>query len=195
MVLDGYASGPGATNRATALALTKVGGAASVVLVEGISDQIAVETAALHLGRDLGAERIVVLPIGGAHAIRRVATELGDRVRLAGLCDLAEEEIFRRGLAAGHPLEVCIADLEDELLRAVGTEQAEALFAAQGDLGAFRSLQSQPAWRGREPHAQMRRFLGSGSRRKSRYAQLLVAAACDRDALPRPLAALLARLS
>jgi len=39
--------------------------------------------------------------------------------------------------------------------------------------------------------AQMRRFLGSGSRRKLRYAQLLVEAAVGRDTLPRPLDALL----
>jgi hypothetical protein len=52
-------------------------------------------------------------------------------------------------------------------------------------------LQTQPAWRGRDPAAQMRRFLGSGSRRKLRYARLLVEAAVGRDALPRPLGALL----
>ena len=192
MVLDGYARGPDATVRATALARAKIGGAAAVVLVEGISDQIAVEAAAAHLGRDLAAERVVVLPIGGAHAIRRVVAELGGRVPLAGLCDLAEEAMFRNALAGAHPLQVCVADLEDELLRAVGAEEAEALFAAQGDLGAFRSLRSQPAWRGRPVQAQMRRFLGSGASRKSRYARLLVETAIARDALPRPLAAVLA---
>jgi hypothetical protein len=71
----------------------------------------------------------------------------------------------------------------------------QALFASQGDLGSFRSLQSQPAWRGREPEAQMRRFLGSGSHRKLRYARLLTEAALDRDALPRPLDDLLAARS
>ncbi|MEO3780086.1 TOPRIM nucleotidyl transferase/hydrolase domain-containing protein [Micromonospora sp. B11E3] len=178
----------------------------AVVLVEGISDQIAVETAAVCRGRDLDAERVVVVPIGGAHAIGRFLTGLGPlrtQVRLVGLCDLREAELFRRGLAtdAGPPrtrthLEhlgcyVCVDDLEDELLRAVGTAEVEALFDSQGDLGSFRSLQSQPAWRGRQPEAQMRRFLGSGSRRKLRYARLLVEAAAGRDALPGPLDALL----
>jgi hypothetical protein len=37
----------------------------------------------------------------------------------------------------------------------------------------------------------MRRFLGSGARRKLRYARLLVEAAVDLDRLPRPLDALL----
>jgi hypothetical protein len=150
------------------------------------------------------------MPMGGAHAIGRFLTmlgPLGTRVRLAGLCDLHEQEIFRRALVAaqvGSPrthtdmehlgFYVCVNDLEDELIRAVGTAGVEAVFDSQGDLGSFRSLQSQPAWRGREPEAQMRRFLGSGSRRKLRYARLLVDAAVSRDALPRPLDTLLAAI-
>ncbi len=80
---------------------------------------------------------------------------------------------------------VCVNDLEDELIRAVGTAGVEELFDSQGDLGSFRSLQSQPAWRGREPEAQMRRFLGSGSRRKLRYARLLVEEAAGTPCLVR----------
>jgi len=205
--LDGYVSGPAAPIRATARALGKVDSAVAVVLVEGISDQIALETAAVCRGRDLEAERVVIVPIGGAHAIGRFLTRLGPlrtRARLVGLCDLHEAEIFRRGLVTanvGSPrtqadLEdvgfyVCVDDLEDELIRAVGGEGVEALLGSQGDLGSFRSLQSQPAWRGREAEVQMRRFLGSGSRRKLRYARLLAEAAVARDALPRPLDALL----
>jgi hypothetical protein len=45
--LDGYVSGPAASTRATARALAKVDNAVAVVLVEGISDQIAMETAAV----------------------------------------------------------------------------------------------------------------------------------------------------
>jgi hypothetical protein len=206
--LEGYVSGHAAPVRATALALAKLDTAATVVLVEGISDQIALETAAAGRGRDLEAERIVIVPIGGAHAIGRFMTRLGPLgpgVRLAGLCDLREEELFRRGLVAariGAPrtradLErlgfyVCVDDLEDELIRAVGPAGVEELFDSQGDLGSFRSLRSQPAWRDRDLDAQLRRFLSSGSRRKLRYARLLVEAALARDALPRPLDALLA---
>lgn len=205
--LDGYVSGPDAPIHATARALAKADDAAVVVLVEGISDQIALETAARGRGRDLAAERVVIVPIGGAQAIGRFLTRWGPPgtgVRLAGLCDLHEEEVFRRGLVAAHVgsphlradmeqlgFYVCVSDLEDELIRAVGTAGVEALFDSQGDLGAFRSLQNQPAWLGREPAAQLRRFLGSRSRRKLRYARLLVEAAADRGALPRPLDALL----
>ena len=53
-------------------------------------------------------------------------------------------------------------------------------------------MQGHPAWRGREPEAQMRRFLSSGSRRKLRYARLLVEASAD--ALPRPLDGLLSAI-
>ncbi len=206
--LGGYANGPDAPVRATALALAKVDGAAGVVLVEGISDQIAVETAAAAVGRDLAAERVVVVPVGGAQAIGRYLTRfgpLGAGLRLAGLCDLCEEAVVRRGLVsarvgapetrgdlAGLGFFVCVDDLEDELIRALGTAAVESLFEAQGDLGAFRSMRGQPAWRDREPGAQMRRFLGSGARRKLYYARVLVAAAVDRQVLPCPLAALLA---
>lgn len=205
--LDGHPGGPAATTRATALALAKVDGAVAAVLVEGISDQIALETAAVRRGRDLEAERVVIVPIGGAHAIGHFLTRFGPmptRVRLAGLCDLAEEEVFRRGLVAagvGSPrtrsdmerlgFYVCVDDLEDELIRAVGTAGVEALFESQGDLRSFRSFQSQLAWRGRDPEAQMYRFVRSSSRRNLRYARLMVDAAVARDALPRPLGALL----
>jgi hypothetical protein len=205
--LAGYDSGPDATIRATARALAKVDNAVAVVLVEGISDQIAVETAAVGRGRDLEAERVVIVPIGGAHAIGRFLTRLGPlgtRRRLAGLCDLREEEIFRRALVAAHVgsprtrtdmehlgFYVCVNDLEDELIRAVGAAGVEALFDSQADLRSFRSFQSQPAWRGRQPEAQIYRFVRSSSVRNLRYARLLVEAAVGQDALPRPLDALL----
>jgi hypothetical protein len=204
---DDGVSGPAATTRATARALAKADGAVAVVLVEGISDQIALETAAVGLGRDLDREQVVVVPMGGAHAIGRFLTRWGPPgtgVRLSGLCDLGEAEVVRRALVAarlGSPrtrtdmehlgFHVCVDDLEDELIRAVGLSAVAALLDAHGDLGSFRSLQDQPARRGREPEQQMRRFLGSGARRKLRYARLLVEAAVDRGTLPRPLDALL----
>ena len=41
----------------------------AVVLVEGISDQRALTTLATRRGRDLEAEGVSVVPIGGAHAV------------------------------------------------------------------------------------------------------------------------------
>src|SRR5258706_6043737 len=62
---------------------------------------------------------------------------------------------------------VCVEDLEDELIRAIGTAQVEAVIGSQGDLGSFRSLQRQSQWRGQPTGAQLRRFPGSGAPRKS----------------------------
>jgi Overcoming lysogenization defect protein-like, TOPRIM domain len=205
-LLEGYVHGPAAATEATARALAKVAAAEAVVLVEGISDQIAVETLAARRGRDLGAERVVVLPIGGAHAITRYLTQFGPAgagLRLAGLCDVGEENVVRRGLASagmGSPgtradmerlgFYVCVEDLEDELIRAIGAARVEAFIDSQGDLGSFRSLQRQPEWRSQPAGAQLRRFLGSGARRKLRYARLL-AGSVDLERLPHPLEAVL----
>jgi hypothetical protein len=69
MRFDGHLGDNAASIRATVDPLAKVESAVAVVLVEGISDQIALETAAVGRGRDLDAERVVIVPIGGAHAI------------------------------------------------------------------------------------------------------------------------------
>jgi Overcoming lysogenization defect protein-like, TOPRIM domain len=206
-VLEGYVSGPAAATEATVLALAKLTDARAAVLVEGISDQIALETLAARGGLDLTAERVVILPIGGANAITRYLTRLGPGgadLILVGLCDVREEAVFRRAIAHSRiaspqtraDLErlgfyVCVDDLEDELIRANGTSTVETIFDSQGDLGSFRSLQRQPQWRGQPADAQLRRFLSSGSRRKLRYARLLVES-LDLDRQPRPLVAVLA---
>jgi hypothetical protein len=206
-LLAGYVSGPAAATEATAAALAKTADARAVVLVEGISDQIALETLAVRRGRDLRAEGVVVLPVGGVHAVTRFLRQFGPEgagARLAGLCDAGEENILRRGLAAasvGSPrtradmermgFHVCVEDLEDELIRAVGAARVMELLDAQGDHHSFRAMRRQPAWRDRKTEAQLRRFLGAGSRRKLRYARLLVEAA-DLGGMPHPLDAVLA---
>ena len=181
----------------------------AVVLVEGISDQVAVETLAQRRGRSLPAEGVSVVPIGGAQAIGGFLERFGPQglgVRLAGLCDAGEERDFRRGLeraGLGSDLTraemealgfyVCVADLEDELIRALGVAAVEEVVDAQGELGSFRTLQKQPAWRGRPSEEQLRRFMGSGGRRKIRYARLLVDA-LDLTQVPRPLDLVLAQV-
>ena len=183
--------------------------ARAVVLVEGISDQCALEALAERRGRDLAAEGVAIVPIGGAQAIGRFLGRFGPEgldLRLAGLYDAAEEGDFRRGLerAGFGPgltraemealgFHVCVADLEDELIRALGPEAVEAVVDAHGDLGPFRTLQKQPAWQGRPADEQLRRFMGSGGRRKIRYARFLVEA-LDLDRVPRPLDLLLAHV-
>jgi hypothetical protein len=179
----------------------------TVVLVEGFSDQVALATLAERHGRNLDAEGVAVVPMGGAQAIGGFLSLYGPEgldVRLAGLCDAGEEGVFSRGLErAGlgsnltrDDLErlgffVCVADLEEELIRALGAEAVQRVAEEQGDLGPFRTLQKQPEWRGRPVEEQLRRWLGSGGRRKIRYARLLVEA-LDPSEVPRPLDRLLA---
>jgi len=174
----------------------------AVVLVEGISDQRALEALAERRGRNLDAEGVSILPIGGAQSIGTFLSEFGPQgldLTLAGLCDAGEETDFRRGLeraGLGANLTradmeslgfyVCDADLEDELIRALGVDSVQRVVDAQGDLGSFRTLQKQPAWQGRPAEEQLRRFMGSGGGRKIRYARLLVEA-LDLTQVPRPL--------
>lgn len=182
----------------------------AVVLVEGTSDQVALETLAERQGRDLAGEEVAIVPIGGAQAIGSFLERFGPQgldVRLAGLCDAGEERDFRRGLeraGLGSDLTrdglealgfyVCEADLEGELIRALGADTVEQIADARGELGSFRTLQKQPAWRGRPPEEQLRRWLGSGGRRKIRYARLLVEA-LQPGQVPRPLDLVLAHLT
>jgi hypothetical protein len=186
-----------------------LGSARAVVLVEGISDQRALEALAARRGRNLDAEGISIVPMGGAQAIGSFLDRFGPQgldVRLAGLCDAAEEGDFRRGLeraGLGSGLTrtdverlgfyVCVADLEDELIRSVGAAAVEQIIEAQGDLGSFRTLQKQPAWQGRTVEEQLWRFMGSGGRRKIRYARFLVDA-LDLARVPRPLDRVLAHV-
>ena len=183
--------------------------ARSIVLVEGISDRYALEALAARRGRNLEAEGVTIVPMGGAQAIGGFLDLYGPRgldARLAGLCDEAEERDFRRGLERagfGSSLTradmerlgfyVCVADLEDELIRALGARAVEQVVEAQGELGSFRTLQKQPAWRGRPTEDQLRRFMGSGGRRKIRYARVLVEA-LDPAQVPRPLDGVLAHV-
>jgi hypothetical protein len=189
---------------------TVVPPARAVVLVEGLSDQLALETLAERRGVDLEAQGVGVVPMGGAQAIGRFLNRFGPRgldLRLAGLCDAREEKDFRRELeraGLGSNLTptalerlgfyVCVEDLEDELIRSLGVESVLRVVESQGDLGAFRTLQKQPEWRGRPPEQQLRRFMGSGGSRKIRYARLLVETV-DLQRVPRPLDRVLARVT
>ena len=87
---------------------------------------------------------------------------------------------------------MCDADLEDELIRALGAPAVERLLAVQGELESFRRFQDQPAHRAREGHAQLRRFMGTRARRKIRYGALLTNA-LDLRCVPRALDAVLAQ--
>jgi hypothetical protein len=183
--------------------------ARTVVLVEGMSDKLAVRALAERRGRDLDAEGVAVLAMGGSKSIRQFLDVFGPRgigLRVAGLCDAGEQRDFQRGLEragfgsnlASSDLEtlgfhVCVADLEDELIRAVGVDAVEKVLASRGELAALRTFQRQPPWAGRSREEQLRRFLGTHSGRKIECAPLLVHA-LDLDRVPLPLDRLLSHV-
>jgi hypothetical protein len=184
-------------------------GVTAVLLVEGVSDQVALTRLAERGGRRLEDEGVAVVPMGGATNIARFLRHFGPDgldLRLAGLCDVGEQHHFCRALERagfGRSLSpaamemlgffVSVVDLEDELIRAVGVEGVEAIIAQQGELGSFRLMQRQPAQRGRPVQDQIRRFIGGRSGLKSRYARLLVDA-LEPGHAPRSLAGALAHV-
>jgi len=180
----------------------------TLVLVEGDSDAVAVRALADLTGCDLGLHRIQIWSAGGVTNFSRV---LADFVRthpsadFCGMYDVADEWHVRRALAnAAIPIAAhessesfgffaCVADLEDELIRALGAEAVERVLDAQGELNSFRRFQAMPQHRREPVHHQLRRFLGTRATRKIRSAQRLVEA-LDLARLPHPLVQLAARL-
>jgi hypothetical protein len=177
----------------------------AVILVEGLSDRLALEALAAGRGRDLRAEGVSVLDVGGAKNMGAFLDRFGPRgshLAVAGMFDAAEMPDVRRGLErAGFgpdpgaaDLErlgfyACVEDLEDELIRAIGAVGVLTIVGARGELGPFRTLQKQPEWRDRPIEQQLRRFLGN-SNRKIGYAAAMVDA-LDGSNVPRPLAAVI----
>jgi hypothetical protein len=182
--------------------------ATALVLVEGMSDKVALETLAGRRRRDLGADGISIVAIGGAQALGSVLRRVRDGrrdVRLAGLCDAREERGVQRALeraGLGSALTrqtmeelgfyVCEPDLEGELIRSLGAANVEAVLESGGNLASFRTFQKQPQWHDRPAEAQLRRFFGS-SAGKIKYGRLLVEA-LDLDRMPRPLDRVLAHV-
>ena len=177
------------------------------MLVEGRSDQRALEALAARRGRDLAAERISIVPIGGAQAIGRYLARFGphgSNVKLAGLCDAAEEGDFRRALErAGLGANLTRAGMEEldsscawktssTSSSPAGAAAVEGVIAAEGELGSFRTFQKQPAKRALPYEEQLWRFMWN---RKARDAPLLVTAALDLGRVPRPLDGVLAHVT
>ncbi|WP_329157191.1 ATP-dependent endonuclease [Streptomyces sp. NBC_01717] len=168
-------------------------GLRTAVLLEGPSDLEAVETLAARSGRDLAAEGVCVVPMGGAMSVGRYAGLLGPPgldLRLTGLCDEREQRFYAQGLerarAPHRGFFVCVADLEDELIRALGTSRVEEIIRDEGDLRAWQTFLRQPAQDGRPRQQQLRRFLGTKKGRKIRYGRLLVET-LDLGQVPAPL--------
>jgi hypothetical protein len=180
----------------------------TLVLVEGESDAAAVRALADLVRFDLGLHQVQICSAAGVTNFSRV---LANFVRthpgadFCGMYDVADERHVRRALAnaavpvaADESLEsfgffACVADLEDELIRALGAATVERVLEAQDELNSFRRFQAMPQHRGEATHRQLRRFLGTRATRKIRSARRLVEA-LDLARLPRPLAQLAVRL-
>lgn len=169
----------------------------AVVLVEGESDKAALTELARRRG--LSLDGVAILAMGGATNLGHYLARYGPAgmdLRLAGLCDVGEVPFFRHSLRraglgadlsadamAELGFHVCDRDLEDELIRALGTDVVEQLIRDQGDGWQLQTLRQQPAQRGRSTHDHLHRFMGVRSGRKVHYAGLL-ASALDLDRVP-----------
>ena len=137
-------------------------------------------------GRTL--EGVAIQVLGGATKVEAQVSRyraLNDRTAMVGLCDANEAPLFH-GCEGLDEVEVCDANLEDELLRAVGLDRMVDFISSQGELAAFETFQKQPPWRDRPLQPQLMRFWGTRARRKTRYAEELVSWISD-ERMPTPL--------
>ncbi len=177
---------------------------ATVVLLEGPSDVAAVRAVAAAYGVTEGAHRYRLVDMGGVTNIRRhlEAFRAGSvPVRVIGMCDAGEAQFFARALRvrtdglgndaepAERAFSVCDADLEDELIRALGAERVMGVLCSLGLEGRLATFRRQPAWRGRPLHDQLHRFAGVASGRKT-----LLAGALAEELAPSEVPAPLRRL-
>ena len=160
-----------------------------LVLVEGESDRRALEVLAARRGVDLAVVGVEVVAMQGITNLRRHLADLGPDDQVTGLYDAAEGGFVGRVLATTRPTArffACEADLEDELVRALGHAAVIDAIEAAGDLASYHSLRQQPFHRYRPETEVLRRFMGTTSGRKLRYAGLLVTA-LRHDRVPQPL--------
>ncbi len=157
------------------------------MLVEGESDRRALEVLARRL--DVRLPRPIVL-----HGITNLRAELARGTGpYAVLHDHREAPWVDRVVrASGRAVAtyVCDADLEDELIRAVGVPGVLAEVDARHERTAYERMAQQVAQRDRTDHERLHRWLGARSGHKLTYAGLL-AEAVDLDAAPAPLVGLL----
>ena len=171
------------------------------LIVEGDSDAAAVRALADRVGRDLEADGVTITVAHGVTNYPKLVEQVRRRhptARIVGLYDEAEEHHVRRALglpetgrAGRSEVEAagffaCVSDLEDELIRALGTQTVEAVLADHDELRSFRRFQEQPQHRDGATSQQLRRFMGTRATRKVRYGRFLVEA-LDLARTPPPL--------
>jgi hypothetical protein len=180
----------------------------TVVLLEGSSDVAAVRAVAALYGVTATTHRYQFIDMGGVTNIHRhlVAFRTASvPVRVIGMCDAGEAKYFVRALQvigcdlqheadlAEYGFSVCDADLEDELIRALGPERVVSALDRLGLRARLATFQRQPAWRDRPLHEQLHRFAGVASGRKTLLAGAF-AGELARSEVPAPLRHLVAAI-
>ncbi len=178
----------------------------SVALLEGRSDVAAVTSVARILGVDL--HDVILVNLQGVTNIRRALVQIhaqSPAVHVVGLCDVGEVRFVHRALEAiGRPVRdvtdlpaygffVCRRDLEEELIRALGTARTIDVIEGLGLGATLTGLRRQRAWQDRPVEEQLHRFCGVASGRKELLAGELAAALAP-DQVPEPLRLLLERI-
>lgn len=198
--------------------MVAVGGPPTLVLLEGPSDVAALETVLARHGdgvvRDPTTGRRTAYRLVDMGGVTNIAAHLRAARRtdptapapvVLGLCDEREAWVVVRALRdvgrqvedvaglAEHGFSVCHRDLEEELIRALGAERCLELLRSLGLDHRFRTFSAQRAWAGRPVEERLHRFCGVASGRKVRLAGAM-AGALPPDAVPAPIARLVARL-
>ena len=196
---DVVAARPTGLNSADAAALSRYSTpetaeaffARKVILVEGVADRLALLTLARRQNRNLDSEQTSVVALHGAGTIGSFLRLLGPnglKLKLAGLCDEDKEsdwikKLEQNGFGSGLTRStlaslgffVSVRDLEDELVRALGSAEVEKVVDAQGETATLSTFAGQPDKKGKPLDEVLRLFLQSRDR-KVRYAPLLVEA-------------------
>lgn len=178
-----------------------------VVLLEGVSDIAALTAVAATRG--IALDHVQLVDLGGVTNVRRELSELRHGsvdLEILGMCDAPEVRFVEQALneigcsvrdasdLSSYGFFICHADLEEELIRALGTERAMAVVEDLRLDAKLATLRQQPAWQDRPLAEQLHRFCGVASGRKELLAGAL-AAALEPDEVPAPLHGLIDRIA
>lgn len=163
--------------------------ARSVILVEGASDKLALQALAEKMATNLDSKGVSIIELDGANTLGtflKLVGKTGFDLPIQGLCDADKVSDWCDYLQdAGHgtpatraDLEalgfyVADRDLEDELIRSLGSARVKAAIKSEGDESAWITFQKQPTQKSLPESEQLRSFIKKGNR-KVQYAPVLV---------------------
>jgi energy-coupling factor transporter ATP-binding protein EcfA2 len=173
--------------------LTEAFFASTAVLVEGVSDRLALRIAAETLGVDLDARGVSIVELNGAGLFATMLELLGMSglgIRVIGLCDADHEQQWAgavlgpgvyngdRSVLAQHEVYVFDPDIEGALVDALGEQRVEALIAADGEAQGLAAFRQQPSQQQYSPREQLVRFVKKG---KARWPPMLMGDMADTE--------------